>query len=109
VARSPSRLPGDEDHPAQYRPGHDRWDFDYLLKDVRPDAFFQIWGPRLEGLKVGELMTSAGYERRGGVWLRKGSPFVRPGGVGKVEEEPQPQEGRGRRRRGNRTAASPGS
>jgi hypothetical protein len=104
VARSPSRIPGDEDHPAQYRPGHDRWDFDYLLKEVRPDAFFQVWGPRLEGLKVGELMTSAGYERRGGVWLKKGSPFVRAVAIGEPgdREEPSPRADRprgGRRKR----------
>jgi hypothetical protein len=109
VARSPSRIPGDEDHPAQYRPGHDRWDFDYLLKQVRPDAFFQIWGPRLEGLQVGELMTSAGYERRRGVWLKKGSPLVRPAAeieAGKVEEVPPSEEApgqrNGRRRKGGR-------
>lgn len=102
VARQPSRLPGDEDHPTVFRPGHDRWDFDYLLKDVRPDAFFQIWGPRLEGLKVGELMTGAGYERRQGVWLKRGSPFVRAAGPAEAIEaatEPQPQRQRPRRRR----------
>jgi hypothetical protein len=99
VARQPSRLPGDEDHPEVYRPGHDRWDFDYLLKDVRPDAFFQIWGPRLEGLNVAELMTTAGYERRSGVWVRRGSPFVRQAPA----EEPQPPRPQGeRRRRGKR-------
>jgi hypothetical protein len=76
VARSPSRLPGDEDHPRLFRPGHDRWDFDYLLKRVRPDAFFQVWGPRLEGLKVGELMTSAGYQQHNGIWLKRSSPYV---------------------------------
>jgi hypothetical protein len=96
VARQPSRLPGDEDHPKVFRPGHDRWDFDYLLKDVRPDAFFQIWGPRLEGLKVGELMTGAGYERRQGVWLKSGSPFVR--GLPK-EPAPNPEEDQRQRRR----------
>lgn len=76
VARAPSRLPGDEDHPRLFRPGHDRWDFDYLLGNVRPDAFFQVWGPRLEGLKVGELMTAAGYRRRDGIWLKRASPWV---------------------------------
>src|SRR6185436_12624676 len=105
VARAPSRLPGDEDHPRVFRPGHDRWDFDYLLKDVRPDAFFQIWGPRLEGLKVGELMTGAGYERRNGVWLKRGSPFVREAPAG--GEEQQPPQGRPRGRRGSRKGAQP--
>jgi hypothetical protein len=96
VARQPSRLPGDEDHPRLYRPGHDRWDFDYLLNRVRPDAFFQIWGPRLEGLKVGELMTGAGYQRRNGVWLKRGSPWIRdlP-----PEERPLREQGKRQRRK----------
>lgn len=72
VARLPSRMPGRD-----FRPGHDRWDFDYLLGRVRPDAFFQVWkGLRMEGVKVGELMTGAGYRRHRGIWLRRGSPFV---------------------------------
>jgi hypothetical protein len=98
VARAPSRLPGDEDHPRVFRPGHDRWDFDYLLKDVRPDAFFQIWGPRLEGLKVGELMTGAGYERRNGIWLRRGSPYVKPPSPEEESEAP-PEAERPRRKK----------
>lgn len=76
VARSPSRVSGDG-NPRLFRPGHDRWDFDYLLGRVRPDAFFQVWkGLRLEGVKVGELMTGAGYRRHKGIWLRRGSPYV---------------------------------
>jgi hypothetical protein len=77
TARQPSRLAKDEDHVTDYRPGHDKWDFDRLLTQVRPDAFFQIWGPRLLGVNVVELMTAHGYERRQGVWLKRGSPFVR--------------------------------
>jgi arabinofuranosyltransferase len=76
VARAPSRLPGDEDHPRLYRPGHDRWDFGYLFGKARPDAFFQVWGPRLEGIRVGEMMRGAGYVRRGGMWLKRGSVHV---------------------------------
>ncbi|HWM90046.1 MAG TPA: hypothetical protein VN493_04710 [Thermoanaerobaculia bacterium] len=103
VARLPSKLPGDEDHPQVFRPGHDRWDFDYLLGKVRPDAFFQIWGLRLEkGVKVGELMTGAGYTRRNGVWLRQGSSYVRnvP-----PEERPLRDQAARQRRRKNRPAA----
>lgn len=99
VARAPSRLPGDEDHPRVYRPGHDRWDFDYLLGTVRPDAFFQIWGPRLEGLKVGELMTGAGYQRRNGVWLRKGSPYLKEPPPEEAPAPPQPERPRRRKKR----------
>lgn len=99
VARQPSRLPGDEDHPELFRPGHDRWDFDYLLEDVRPDAFFQIWGPRLQGLNVRQLMTSQGYRMRSGVWVRNDSPFVRPQAEVPAEAEQQPPKERPRRRR----------
>jgi hypothetical protein len=101
VARAPSRLPGDEDHPRLYRPGHDRWDFDYLLVSVRPDAFFQVWGPRLEGLKVGELMTSAGYRRRNGIWYKRDSPYV-----GELPAEEAPL--RAARQRRNRQPAALG-
>jgi hypothetical protein len=74
VARLPSRIPS---RMSVFRPGHDRWDFDYLLGRVRPDAFFQVWkGLRLEGIKVGELMTGAGYRRHKGIWLKRGSPHV---------------------------------
>lgn len=104
TARQPSRLAIDEDHLESFRPGHDKWDFVRLLTDVRPDAFFQIWGPRLLGLKVGELMAAHGYVRRQGVWLKVGSPFVREVAAGRGEE-PKPQ----RRRRGGRKATSPQS
>lgn len=104
TARQPSRLAIDEDHLENFRPGHDKWDFVRLLTDVRPDAFFQIWGPRLLGLKVGELMAAHGYVRRQGVWLKVGSPFVREAAGG---DEPKPQQQR--KRRGGRKAASPES
>lgn len=101
VARQPSKLPGDEDHPELFRPGHDRWDFDYLLGQVRPDAFFQIWGPRLEGVNVRGLMTSRGYRLRSGVWVKSGSPFVRdlPPEPEAAEPPPGKDRPRGRRRK----------
>lgn len=71
VARQPARLAGD-----RFRPGHDKWDLDRLLDEVRPDAFFQIWGPRLEGRSVRGLMEPRGYFRRAGAWLRRDSPFL---------------------------------
>jgi hypothetical protein len=78
VARLPSRIPSRiPSRMPVFRPGHDRWDFDYLLGRVRPDAFFQVWkGLRLEGVKVGELMTGAGYRRHKGIWLKRGSPHI---------------------------------
>lgn len=71
VARLPARLGGD-----RFRPGHDKWDLDRLLGEIRPDVFFQIWGPRLEGRSVQGLMRSHGYVRRAGLWLRRDSTRV---------------------------------
>lgn len=90
VARLPSRLLLNEDQFKRFRPGHDKWDFHHLLVEVRPDAFFQIWGPRLEGLNVREVMEPHGYYRRSDVWLKRGSPYVKP---------PSPEERAERQRR----------
>ncbi len=107
TARHRSRLPEDEDHVENFRPGHDKWDLDRLLNQTRPDAFFQIWGPRLLGLNVAELMTTHGYQRRLGVWLKQDSPFVEDGVLAAGGQEtaavPQPPH---RKRRGGRKPAS---
>jgi arabinofuranosyltransferase len=102
TARHLSKLPEDEDHVENFRPGHDKWDLDRLLVQIRPDAFFQIWGPRLLGLNVAEVMTSHGYVRRLGVWLKQGSPFVNEAPAGAAETEDGP-----RKRRGGRKTAPP--
>ncbi|MES1241360.1 MAG: hypothetical protein ABUT39_07060 [Acidobacteriota bacterium] len=104
TARHRSRLPEDEDHVENFRPGHDKWDLDRLLNQTRPDAFFQIWGPRLLGLNVAELMTTHGYRRRLGVWLKQGSPFVEEG-VGAIAEAETPKAGK--HRKGGRKTAPP--
>lgn len=107
TARHRSRLPEDEDHVENFRPGHDKWDLDRLLNQTRPDAFFQIWGPRLLGLNVAELMTTHGYQRRLGVWLKQDSPFLEDGALVAGGQEkaavPQPPH---RKRRGGRKPAS---
>jgi hypothetical protein len=77
VARQPSRLAHMKDHPELFRPGHDKWDLGRLVSKVRPDVFFQVWGPRLEGLRVKDVMEPFGYVRRAGVWLRRDSDRVR--------------------------------
>lgn len=77
VAHQPSRIVRTRDDVDRFRPGHTKWDLDWLLGQVRPDVFFQVWGPRLEGRNVQGLMHSHGYVRRAGVWLRKDSEKVR--------------------------------
>ena len=57
-------------------PGHTKWDVDYELERVRPDAFFQIWGVHSLGT-VSEVMRSHGYRRVGHFWLRNDSPWTR--------------------------------
>lgn len=97
VARQPSRLVLNEDQFERFRPGHDKWDFDRLLTEIRPDAFFQIWGPRLEGLNVREVMEPHGYYRRSGVWLKQGSPYVKP--PSPAESKPSTKADRPRRKK----------
>jgi len=87
VARQPSRLVRTKDHPELFRPGHDKWDLGRLLGEVRPDVFFQVWGPRLEGLRVRDVMEPFGYFRRAGVWLRRDSTFLH------VPPRPRPDRG----------------
>ncbi|HEV8237862.1 MAG TPA: hypothetical protein VGS57_00665 [Thermoanaerobaculia bacterium] len=56
-------------------PGHTKWDVDYELERVRPDAFFQIWGVRTLG-PVNEVMHQHGYRQVGHFWLRADSPWA---------------------------------
>jgi hypothetical protein len=85
VARLPTQLPIDEDHIDLYTPGHDKWNLHVLLDEQRPDAFFQVWGPRLLGGRVADTMRAHGYRRAGGFWVRNDSPWIR--------ELPPAQEG----------------
>lgn len=70
-------------------PGHTKWDVRYELEQVRPDAFFQIWGVRQLG-PVERLMTQHGYRRYRRFWVRADSPWV--------ESEPRERRDRLRRR-----------
>src|SRR4029453_18537873 len=59
-----------------YRPGHVKWNEQRLLREQRPDAFFQIWGVRRGMGKVVEAMPGYGYRQVAGFWTRADSPFV---------------------------------
>lgn len=58
-------------------PGHTKWDVRYELEQVRPDAFFQIWGVKELG-RVETVMKSYGYRRLGHFWARADAPWMSP-------------------------------
>ena len=71
VARLPSaRVLGVNDF-MSYRPGHEKWDYGYVLRDKPPDAFLQVWNLGREAQK--ELMRSHGYRQVKGLWIRQGA------------------------------------
>ena len=56
----------------RYMPGHMKWDYGSVVATLRPDAFFQVWGPPAE--EVGVLLRRAGYRQVGEYWLLRRSP-----------------------------------
>ena len=81
VARMPTVVPLTEDDYPLYKPGHVKWNEDRLLREQRPDAFFQIWGVRRAVGPAQEVMPRFGYRRDGEFWVRADSPFVLPAAV----------------------------
>lgn len=76
IARAP--LPADLPW-QRYTPGHLKRDLGYLMSR-RPDAFFQFWD--LENLPARwprHFMRRSGYVQVGEPWLRRDSPYLRPG------------------------------
>jgi len=61
-------------------PGHTKWDVRYELEQVRPDAFFQIWGVHALG-RVETVMKSYGYRRLGHFWVRADAPGMPAAGA----------------------------
>jgi len=61
-------------------PGHTKWDVRYELEQVRPDAFFQIWGVHTLG-RVETVMRSHGYRKRGHFWVRADAPWMPAAGT----------------------------
>jgi hypothetical protein len=77
IARMPPVVELNEDTFRAFWPGHVKWNEQRLLREQRPDAFFQIWGVRLEMGKVADIMPGFGYRRAGRFWVRSDSPYVR--------------------------------
>jgi hypothetical protein len=76
IARMPPVVALDDDTFDSFWPGHMKWDERRLLTEQRPDAFFQIWGVRLEMGAVADIMPRYGYHRLGRFWVRSDSPYV---------------------------------
>lgn len=73
LAHRPSPRPLVPERYWELIPGHTKWDVRYELEQVRPDAFFQIWGVRTLG-RVETVMTSYGYRKLGHFWVRANAP-----------------------------------
>ena len=87
IAHMPAVVEISEDEFKLLKPGHVKWSEERLLKQQRPDAFFQIWGVRRGMGKVSDVMRGFGYRRMGGgFWMRMDSPYVHAG----MAEVPQP-------------------
>jgi hypothetical protein len=90
LAHGPPPQPIDAAHWERFWPGHNKWNVEASLAR-RPDAYFQVWGPRVLGLRVKDVMEAHGYVEHGAFWLRADSPLVsgQPGAPGTT-----PQRGR---------------
>jgi arabinofuranosyltransferase len=73
TARLAPQVELNEDTFGQFRPGHVKWDYERVLREQRPDVFFQIWKMKTPG----KLLRPHGYTRLGELWVRRGSPRVR--------------------------------
>jgi hypothetical protein len=76
IARMPPVATLDEDDFQFYKPGHVKWNEERLLREQRPDAFFQIWGVRRGLGRVADVMPAYGYRKDGDFWVRADSPYV---------------------------------
>jgi arabinofuranosyltransferase len=87
VARLPPAVPLTEDDYKAFRPGHVKWSQARLLREQRPDAFFQTWGIKRGMSRIAEALPRRGYRQVKGFWLRKDSPYV------SVKEGPKGRKG----------------
>jgi len=80
LAHRPSPRPLVPERWWELIPGHTKWDVRYELEQVRPDAFFQIWGVRTLG-RVETVMKSYGYRKLGHFWVRADAPGLSAAGA----------------------------
>jgi arabinofuranosyltransferase len=73
IARLPDQIGLNEDNFRAFRPGHVKWDARYVLDELRPEAFLQVYGIE----KSGRVLPRRGYRKAGEYWLRPESPRIR--------------------------------
>ena len=71
VARLPSARYLGVNAFMSYRPGHEKWDYGYVLREETPDAFLQVW--HLDRAAQNELLRAHGYRQVKGLWIRQGA------------------------------------
>jgi len=74
IAHGPLAVVLDEKRPELFWPGHAKWSVDHVLRAHAPDAFLQTWGIAPDDER--RLLRANGYRRRGGFWVRPGSPRI---------------------------------
>jgi hypothetical protein len=61
----------------EYRPGHVKWDYAYVIDQLHPDVIFQLWEETREGgHAIVRQLRAAGYRRVGDLWVIPASPFL---------------------------------
>jgi hypothetical protein len=60
-----------------YRPGHMKWDYGYVVEVCRPDVVFQMWETTREAARaIVRLLRSHGYRRVGDLWIDSASRAI---------------------------------
>ena len=68
IARMTSSILYDGNDWTLYKPGHAKWDNEYVVRERRPDAFLQTTG--MDGRREMRFLRRHGYRRRAGFWVR---------------------------------------
>jgi hypothetical protein len=77
IARLPPAVLPAADSWRDFRPGHMKWDYPYVVEACRPDVVFQIWESTREGgHAILRLLHAHGYRRAGDLWLNPASPRI---------------------------------
>jgi len=74
IAHGPPAIDLNEEQFELYRPGHAKWNTDYVLRERTPDAFLQTWGMTEDEQR--RVLRPLGYRQRDGFWVLLGSPRI---------------------------------
>ncbi|MDP9120224.1 MAG: hypothetical protein M3O15_02480 [Acidobacteriota bacterium] len=73
LAHRPTTVPLSRANFRDFRPGHNKWDYEAVFRR-QPDAFFTTYG--IDAAERWELMSRHGYVPLEGFWVRPGSPAL---------------------------------